>query len=250
MRRIKISIFTGGSGNVELARNLCELNNKTNNISINFIINGYDDGKSTGFLRKLVPGMLGPSDFRKNCSNTILPNNQREETLKTILDFRFKNFKSYNQLVNKIRKKDQNYFEFIDRLPWNKYLKFLDMINVFNNYISKKKYQKKEFLDISLGNIIFVALFLQNKKDFNKTVKHFSEFFEIKHKILNVTDGKNLFLCGLAKSGNILANEVSIIQNKKKETISEIFLLKERLSLSNLKILNRQEDFRKKVLLK
>ena len=190
--------------------------------------------------------MLGPSDFRKNCSNAILPNNQREETLKTILDFRFKNFKSYNQLINKIRKKDQNYFEFIDRLPWNKYLKFLDMINVFNNYISKKKYKKKEFLDISLGNIIFAALFLQNSKDFNKTVKHFSEFFEIKHKILNVTDGKNLFLCGLAKSGNILANEVSIIQNKKKETISEIFLLKERLSSSNLKILNRQEDFRKK----
>ena len=53
-------------------------------------------------------------------------------------------------------------------------------------------------------------------------------------------------MCGLAKSGNILANEVSIIQNKKKETISEIFLLKERLSSSNLKILNRQEDFRKK----
>ena len=53
MRRIKISIFTGGSGNVELARNLCELNNKTNNISINFIINGYDDSKSTGFLRNL-----------------------------------------------------------------------------------------------------------------------------------------------------------------------------------------------------
>ena len=69
MKKIRISIFTGGSGNVELARNLCELNNKTDNISINFIINGYDDGKSTGFLRKLVPGMLGPSDFRKNCSS-------------------------------------------------------------------------------------------------------------------------------------------------------------------------------------
>ena len=130
MKKIKISIFTGGSGNVELARNLCELNNKTDNISINFIINGYDDGKSTGFLRKLVPGMLGPSDFRKNCSNTILPNNQREETLKTILDYRIKDFKSYIKLVNKIKKKDKNYFEFIDLLPWNKYLKFIELINI------------------------------------------------------------------------------------------------------------------------
>ena len=246
MKKIRISIFTGGSGNVELARNLCELNNKTHNISINFIINGYDDGKSTGFLRKLVPGMLGPSDFRKNCSNTILPNNQREETLKTILDYRIKNFQSYIKLVNKIKKKDKNYFEFIDLLPWNKYLKFIELINIFNNFISKKQFSKKEFLDISLGNILFVALFLQFGKNFNKTIKNFTEFFEIKHNILNVTDGKNLFLCGLANSGNILEDEVSIIHNKKKETISDIFLLKEKLSSKNHKILNRQKDIRKK----
>ena len=82
MKKINISIFTGGSGNIELARNLCELNKKTNNIYLNFIINGYDDGKSTGFLRTIVPEMLGPSDFRKNCSNLILATNQREETFK------------------------------------------------------------------------------------------------------------------------------------------------------------------------
>ena len=34
--------------------------------------------------------MLGPSDFRKNCSNLILATNQREETFKKILDFRLK----------------------------------------------------------------------------------------------------------------------------------------------------------------
>ena len=92
MKKINFVIFTGGSGNLELARNLSTLNKRTKNISINFIINGYDDGKSTGFLRKLVPGMLGPSDFRKNCSNLLDANDQREEILKKIIEFRIKNF--------------------------------------------------------------------------------------------------------------------------------------------------------------
>ena len=59
---IKISLFSGGSGNdrfVDLIREL-------NNVELNIIVNGYDDGKSTGVLRSYIPGMLGPSDYRKN----------------------------------------------------------------------------------------------------------------------------------------------------------------------------------------
>ena len=246
MKKINISIFSGGSGNAELARNFCELDNKTNNINLNFIINGYDDGKSTGFIRRLFPGMLGPSDFRKNCNNIIIPNNQTNNTLKKILNYRFKNFESYVKFFNKIKKKDKKYFEFIDRLPWNKYLKFVDMIIIFNNYISKKKFLKYEFSDISLGNIIFAAYFLYNRKNFNKTIKHFSNFFEIKHKILNVTNGQNLYLCGLTKNGEILEDEVSIIENKKKESIIEIFLIKEKLSPRNLKKLIKIKNLDKK----
>lgn len=245
-KKINISIFTGGSGNVELIRNFCELNNKTNSISLNFIINGYDDGKSTGFLRKLFPGMLGPSDFRKNCSNTIITDNQTNKILKTVLDYRLKNFNSYLKLLKKIKKKDKRYFNFFDRLPWNKYLKFVDMIKIFNNYISKKKFSKKEFCDISLGNMIFAASFLYNSKNFNKTIKYFSDLFEIKHNILNVTNGQNLYLCGLTKNGAILEDEVSIIKNKKGESIVDIFLTKEKLSTRHFKKLSRYKNLDKK----
>ena len=71
MKKINISIFTGGSGNVELINSLAQLQKKLKNLKINLLINGYDNGKSTGFLRDLFPGLLGPSDFRKNCSNLI-----------------------------------------------------------------------------------------------------------------------------------------------------------------------------------
>ena len=135
----------------------------------------------------------------------------------------------YNKLIKKLEKKDKYPFNFIDHLPWNKYLNFIELMKLFNRYLKKQKFNKKEFLDISLGNIIFAAIFLK-KNNFNLTIKSFSKFFEIDHNLYNVTDGKNLFLCALASNGSFLKDEVSIIENKKKEKIKEIFLLKEKLN--------------------
>ena len=246
MKKINISIFTGGSGNIELARNLCELNSRTKNISINFLINGYDDGKSTGFLRQLVPGMLGPSDFRKNCSNLILSKNQNEETLKKILDYRIKDFATYNRLLLKIKKQDRTSFQFIDYLPWNKYFEFIKYIKTFDQHLKTCQFQKKKFKDISLGNILFTSFYLSNNKKFNHTIKKFSDFFEIEHNVLNITNGENFFLSGLAESGNFLKDEVSIIENKNKEKISDIFLLKKKLNHRSIKHLESLKDSSKK----
>ena len=63
MKKITISIFTGGSGNTELIKLL----NKIKNVELNLIINGYDDGKCTKYLRSTFKGMLGPSDFMHFC---------------------------------------------------------------------------------------------------------------------------------------------------------------------------------------
>ena len=172
--------------------------------------------------------MLGPSDFRKNCSNLLRSNNPREETLKEIIEFRIKNFSMYNKLIKKLEKKDKHPFNFIDQLPWNKYLNLIELMRIFNSYLKKQKFNKKNFLDVSLGNIIFTAIFLKKKNNFNLTIKSFSKFFEINHNLYNVTDGKNLFLCALASNGSFFKDEVSIIENKKKEKIKEIFLLKEK----------------------
>ena len=57
-----ITIVTGGTGSIEIQNGLHEYNN----IKLNLIINGYDDGKSTGEIRKFFPDTLGISDFRKN----------------------------------------------------------------------------------------------------------------------------------------------------------------------------------------
>ena len=66
-----ITLFSGGSGNVrfiELIKNIPE-------IRLSIVVNGYDDGKSTGEIRSFIPGILGPSDFRKNFLHLKKKNN-------------------------------------------------------------------------------------------------------------------------------------------------------------------------------
>ena len=69
---------------------LNEIKTQINEVEFHLIINGYDDGKSTGILRELIPNMLGPSDFRKNCLNIIDKTNISKRIFSRVLDYRFK----------------------------------------------------------------------------------------------------------------------------------------------------------------
>lgn len=64
---MNVVLFTGGSGNANLIRYIKDLSY----VNLSLLINGYDDGLSTGTIRSANYGMLGPSDFRKNFSNIL-----------------------------------------------------------------------------------------------------------------------------------------------------------------------------------
>jgi 2-phospho-L-lactate transferase/gluconeogenesis factor (CofD/UPF0052 family) len=230
MKKINVTIFSGGSGNIELLKILSDLKNK-NLINLNLLINGYDDGKSTGFLRELFPTMLGPSDFRKNCENLLNLKIHEHRVFKQIISYRFKNFINYRIFIANILNKDfiKKKTEPIKELNWNKFFLLRNYLKKFNEALVKKKFKKERFKDISLGNIIFVGIYLDLNKNFNLAIREYNNFFGISNSIHNITNGQNLFLCGIAESGQIHKNEVEIIENKSKEKISEIFLIKEPL---------------------
>jgi 2-phospho-L-lactate transferase/gluconeogenesis factor (CofD/UPF0052 family) len=60
----QIVLFCGGRGSATIIRALL----RQTDIDLTLLVNAYDDGLSTGALRNFIPGMLGPSDFRKNLS--------------------------------------------------------------------------------------------------------------------------------------------------------------------------------------
>ena len=57
---INVVVLNGGRGAGTLIPELL----KVKGVSLTSIVNAYDDGKSTGAIRKFF-GMLGPSDIRK-----------------------------------------------------------------------------------------------------------------------------------------------------------------------------------------
>src|SRR6202040_4192926 len=66
--KLNVVLFSGGSG----TQSITEAFLKHPQIALTILINAYDDGHSTGRLRRFIPGMLGPSDVRKNI-NRLMP---------------------------------------------------------------------------------------------------------------------------------------------------------------------------------
>ena len=108
MNSKKVLIVSGGSGSSFLYKSL----NKKNNLVINFLINLYDDGKSTRKLRSYFDyQILGPSDLRKLQAlsfNTSNKSNKKNNFFKLRINsniFDTKNNGFDKNLSNKINKK-------------------------------------------------------------------------------------------------------------------------------------------------
>lgn len=228
MKKINITIFAGGSGNKEFIEHI----NAISAFKLNIITNCYDDGKSTGRLRSLIPNMLGPSDVRKNVANLLNSNNPQQKILKKILEHRLRKIELGNFLHNfKIKK-------ILNDLTFEKYQK----ISYYLSYIEKyfKKHQSYE-KDMSLGNLILSGIFLKYN-NFNYAVKVFNLLFLNDVRVFNVTNGKNLYLYSLREDGKIL-DEGEMVENTEKK-IEDIFLLEKKIrktSFANQDKLNKEK---------
>src|SRR5258708_14256706 len=85
-RRSKLSVvlFSGGSG----TQSITEACLKRPQIAVTILINAYDDGHSTGRLRRFIPGMLGPSDVRKNISRLMPQSQESHRALRFLSHYR------------------------------------------------------------------------------------------------------------------------------------------------------------------
>src|ERR1700730_9578142 len=81
---IKVAVFCGGRGSATIIRELL----RSPEVQLALLVNAYDDGLSTGALRNFIPGMLGPSDFRKNFSYLLDLYSDEQYALKSLIEFR------------------------------------------------------------------------------------------------------------------------------------------------------------------
>jgi 2-phospho-L-lactate transferase/gluconeogenesis factor (CofD/UPF0052 family) len=239
---IVISVFCGGRGGSNLIREFL----RRSDVELYVLINAYDDGLSTGELRDFIPGMLGPSDFRKNLANFLHWHSNHQYALTRLLEFRLPE----NQLEGEVAAlkdwaalgsdasgalmsdKLRSVVHELDRLS----PRVRGYLAAFFEYQDCHP-QAFKFEDCSIGNLVFAGAYLKCKRNFNATAAELAREFHSRVKLLNVTQGENRILVALKQDGEILEREAKIVGPQSDVRIVDFFLLEKPLAAHELRSL-------------
>ncbi len=232
--RLNVVLFSGGSGTSTITDALL----RHSQVSLTIIINAYDDGHSTGRLRRFVPGMLGPSDVRKNINRMMPRTDQRHQALRVLSDYRLAVGCSFEEGMRlSLGITEQREQEVLpERLQPQFESLSVRQARIFRRYFEKfyhyavkeaERGNRFDFTDCALGNILFAGCFLDEECDFNRAVRASSEFFEIEGRILNVTQGENLFLAARTEEGDFIRGEADLVSRENSSRIRDLFLVEE-----------------------
>lgn len=232
--KIDVVLFGGGTG----THSITEAFLKQPRLSLTILINAYDDGHSTGRLRKFIPGMLGPSDVRKNIDR-LMPRAERcHQALKKLSSRRLPMDLGFDRGLDILRTLADGTCTGLD--PATRALHeqctvkqaagFRAYCAAFERYVVEQRHRGVlfDFHDCAIGNILFAGCFLLEGRDFNRAVDAFSAYYEAGARLLNVTQGENLFLVATREDGTLLPGEADIVSaQNNRARIQELYLLDE-----------------------
>jgi 2-phospho-L-lactate transferase/gluconeogenesis factor (CofD/UPF0052 family) len=224
--RTAITMFSGGRGTASIARQLL----RTSRIQLSLIINGYDNGQSTGALRHYLPGMLGPSDFRKNLLLHLNGDSPQQAALIAVLEHRLPPSATRTDLDKIIEAfagpGSRDVSPPFALLPQTVRAAITRELSVFRNQVESRP-TALSLADCALGNLIFAGAYLRMDRDFNSAIRSCAQTFGSPVDLVNVTNGENAFLVALSQGGGLLADEAEIVAPPDAATITDLFLLRE-----------------------
>lgn len=240
---VNIVLFNGGRG----ASTIINFLKKNKNISITSIINAYDDGKSTGEIRKLFD-MLGPSDIRKVQSFYLNSDDKYYKSNYELFNYRFSKNANYSNSLSTILMFINNEKDIlnhklnpaISKIIKNYLLIFIDELRL------RDKYRKFNFNDCSLMNCIYAGAYFHHNKNLLKVIIEINKIFNINSNILPNSLEKKI-LVGIRKNGFILHSESEIVNLRSNTIIDNIYLLNNSL---NRKRFDKYDITKKKEILK
>lgn len=239
--RINVVLFSGGSGTHSITQALL----RHPQIRLRILINAYDDGHSTGRLRRFIPSMLGPSDVRKNI-NRLMPSTERcYAALKFLSDYRLPVRCSRADALALIA----NFISgdcaalpaplrtHFGKLTVEQATGFRSLLETFVAYFHEQEAMGLtfDFTDCALGNLLFAGCYLQQGRDFNRAIDAFCRFYDVERgTLLNVTQGENLFLMARKADGSMLLGEADIVAAQSSAKITDLYLVDEETYLKRV----------------
>ncbi len=235
---LRVVLFSGGRGSGALSRQLVS----SRNVDLTVVINGYDDGASTGEVRRFLGDSLGPSDFRKNASNLAGALRTCPPSLLDLLDLRFPAQDHAGDAVALLGEgpiPQDGFASRVARLVESLPPPARDAVGArLERFVGEIRATGRSFAfeDCSLGNLVFAGGFLLGDRDFNRAVDDYCALVGLPPgTIANVTTGTNAYLVAVEHEGRVLATEEEIVDTGRPNRIRDIFLIAQRLTEESLR---------------
>lgn len=233
---LNVVVFSGGRGSEVLSRELL----RHPRVALTLAINGYDDGASTGEVRRFLGDSLGPSDFRKNGSRLARELETCPPALVELLDLRFPagfgrpEALAVLPLPGRGSVPDGEFASGLavlwDRMDARSRRLVADRLAAFEAELERTG-RSFQFSDCSLGNLVFAGGFLVCDRNFNAAVADYCELLRLPPGMIeNVTDGTNAYLVALDSDNRVLGSEADIVDGARRRRLKEIFLIDRPLS--------------------
>ncbi|MGQ0542224.1 MAG: 2-phospho-L-lactate transferase CofD family protein [Blastocatellia bacterium] len=228
---VNVVLFSGGRGSRVLSQQL--INHPQ--VKLTLAVNGYDDGASTGEVRRFLGDSLGPSDFRKNASRMARELKTCQPELIDLLDVRLPIDCSAEEGLATLQLLSGQ--SLMPTTGWQTELleKFTQLDRDRQKILGDRliRFEKTlaegtrtfSFSDCALGNIAFAGCFLEVKRSFNDAIVDYCTLLGLPEGLIeNVTDGENACLVALNRENNLLATEAEIVSSNRRNYIKDIYL--------------------------
>ncbi|MBC8231737.1 YvcK family protein [bacterium] len=222
---IRMVNFCGGRGSKYITM---ELLNR-GGVFLTNIVNAYDDGKSTGEIRKVFK-MLGPSDIRKTQTVMMSNGTPNDARLKEIFEYRLpagiENEEAKEELGRVSHDGSKEVFGLIlpEGQPAALLRKFFEAFLQSLNLYEKVHGMTLNFSDCSLANCIYAGAFELCSRDFDRTVDVIGRLLNIRGEVLT-TNVENKVLTAIRENGEILFSEAEIVELRSNVRIKDLFIL-------------------------
>ena len=243
---LRILVMCGGRGGQELGKGINNYLYKFNKKAfITYLINCYDDGKSTGKIRAFYNNkILGPSDVRKIHENTY-KNKLKDKNIISFFNLRLdldrKIKKSLSFLVEKKLNESVKDIE-IDFTLLPQKLKNL-LILALEHFLKNDK-DNFNCKDFSLANLVYASL-ADYYNSMQRAEEEIRDSLKLDSKVILNSDENN-FLFALTEDGNLLSCEEEIVNYKKLSPIYEIYITNNKLTSENIGYFHKINNFEEK----
>jgi 2-phospho-L-lactate transferase/gluconeogenesis factor (CofD/UPF0052 family) len=238
---LNVVILNGGRGAATVIKALLS----RQGIHVTSIVNAYDDGKSTGEIRRYF-SMLGPSDIRK-VQELMLPQDDPDhESNKRLFDSRFSPDVDRNDAIARLSAFSNSVAGQLEGIQFQSHLvrKSLQyLIKEFVNGLEPAEHVIGEpfnFADASIMNCVYAGAFLAFGRDLEKSALYIDKLFKLRGVVLP-SSNEDKKLLAIRENGRMLYSEAEIVELRSNVRIECIYLLDRYVNMERFEKLSTDE---------